>query len=68
MDSYPFAHTSPIWINHKGSTDATAKARATREIKRALMHIEDRAKLTYKGDDISILLERIKLARAALSN
>ena len=68
MDSYPFAHTSPIWINNKGSTEPTAKAKATREIKRALQHIEERARLTYKGDDISILLERIELARAAIAN
>ena len=68
MDSYPFAHTSPIWINHKGSTDPTAKARATREIRRALMHIEERARLTYKNDDISVLLERLELARAAIKD
>jgi TolB protein len=68
MDSYPFAHTSPIWINNKGSTEPTAKAKATREIKRALQHIEERAKLTYKGDDISLLLQRIELARAAIAN
>lgn len=68
MDSYPFAHTSPIWINHKGSTDAIAKAKATREIRRALRHIEERARLTYKNDDISVLLERLNLARAAITN
>ena len=68
MDSYPFAHTSPIWINNKGSTEPKAKAKATREIKRALQHIEERAKLTYKGDDISLLLQRIELARAAIAN
>lgn len=68
MDSYPFAHTSPIWINHKGSTDAIAKAKATREIRRALRHIEERARLTYKGDDISVLLARLELARAAITN
>jgi TolB protein len=67
MDSYPFGHTSPIWINYKGSTDPTTKAKATREIKQALRHIEERAKLVYKGDDISILLERIELARAAIT-
>jgi hypothetical protein len=68
MDSYPFGHTSPIWINSKGSTDPTAKTKATRELRRALNDIEERARLEYKGENISTLLARIDDAREAISD
>lgn len=66
MDSYPFAHTSPIWINQVGSTDKPAKQKASRELRIALNQIEERARLAYEGDNISRLLERIDNARNIL--
>ena len=68
MDSYPFAHTSPIWINQVGSTDKPAKQKASRELRIALNQIEERARLAYEGDNISKLLERIEKARKAIEN
>ena len=68
MDSYPFGHTSPIWINSKGSTEPAAKTKATRELRRALNDIEERARLAYKGENISALLTRINDAREAISD
>lgn len=66
MDSYPFGHTSPIWINSKGSTESSTRKTANRELRIALNQIEARARLAYQGDDITNLLARIDLARAAL--
>ena len=68
MDSYPCGKTSPIWINSKDSTDPAAKTKATRELRRALNDIEERARLEYKGENISTLLARIDDAREAISD
>jgi TolB protein len=68
MDSYPFAHTSPIWINQVGSTDKPARQKASRELRIALNQIEERARLAYEGDNISTLLARIDKALRAIDN
>ncbi|MEZ4415277.1 MAG: CehA/McbA family metallohydrolase [Gemmatimonadota bacterium] len=36
MDSYAFAHTAPVWIGARGSTDAAARRQAARDLLVAL--------------------------------
>jgi hypothetical protein len=31
-DSYPFAHTAPVWVNHVGSTEPQSARRAARDL------------------------------------
>ena len=67
MDSYPFGHTSPIWINQIGSTDPSAKAVAEDELRSALLTLELQARERYGDEDISLLISRIHRAKATLS-
>lgn len=66
MDSYPFAHTSPIWINHIGSTDATAEAAAKADLLKALDSARTRAKSAYGDEDVSTFNSRLDAAKQAL--
>ncbi|MDG1312096.1 MAG: CehA/McbA family metallohydrolase [Porticoccaceae bacterium] len=68
MDSYPFGHTSPVWINEIGSTDPIAKAQAQVELLGALNQLEAHAQQTYGDEDISKLMGRLKSAKAVLAN
>jgi TolB protein len=66
MDSYPFAHTAPLWIAEIGSTSqADAKASA-RELLNALNEKEKSLKAGYKGVAIPMLLEQFQKARDVL--
>jgi TolB protein len=67
MDSYPFAHTAPLWIGSAGSTDPAAAARAARDLLAALDVAEARIKRSYEGAATPVLLERITQARKKLS-
>ena len=67
MDSYPFGHTSPIWINQIGSTDPSAKGVAEDELRSALLTLELQARERYGDEDISLLISRIHRAKATLS-
>jgi TolB protein len=35
-NGYPFAHTSPVWLHSRGSTDPEAASQAARDLLRAL--------------------------------
>ncbi|WP_262694374.1 CehA/McbA family metallohydrolase [Kordiimonas aquimaris] len=67
MDSYPFAHSSPIWIGEKGSTDAMAKAAASADLVRALDSASNRVAAAYAdGEQLKIFNARIEAAKAVL--
>jgi TolB protein len=66
MDSYPFAHTAPIWVGAAGSTDPAAAARAARELLAALDVAEQRITRSYAGTETPVLLGRIAQAREKL--
>jgi TolB protein len=66
MDSYPFAHTAPVWIGSVGSTDAAAARRAAEELLAALDVAEARVKQAYQAAPANEILGRISAARAKL--
>lgn len=66
MDSYPFAHSSPIWIDHIGSTDAAAEAAAKVDLMNALDNARTRAKSAYGDEDISRFNGQLDDAKQAL--
>lgn len=66
MDSYPFAHSSPLWINNIGSTDSKVKAKARLELLSALDQLQARAQQRYGDDKIETLIGRIESAKAVL--
>jgi len=66
MDSYPFAHSSPVWINSRGSTDPAAKAQAVLELEHALNQLQAHALETYDDKNTSRLIGRIEQAKKAL--
>jgi TolB protein len=68
MDSYSFAHTSPIWINFVGSTEPNAKRVATEELTFAMNELKNIAQERYKGENITALLEQFEKAKDSLKN
>jgi TolB protein len=66
MDSYPFAHTAPIWVGAAGSTDPAAAASAARDLLAALDVAEERITRSYAGTETPVLLGRIAQARQKL--
>ena len=66
MDSYPFAHTAPLWINSRGSTDPVAAARAGKELLAALDVAEQRVRQSYGDTPTPVLLGRLAEARTRL--
>ena len=68
MDSYSFAHTSPIWINFVGSTEPNAKRVASEELTFAINELKNIAQERYKGENITALLEQFERAQDALKN
>lgn len=66
MDSYPFAHTAPIWIGTPGSTDPAAAARAAKDLLAALDVAEGRIRQSYGETPAPVLLGRITEARKKL--
>lgn len=67
MDSYAFAHTSPIWITRRGSTDAAAERSAAKDLLRALDVAEKRLVDGYAGSDIPVLRAHFQQARQELN-
>lgn len=67
MDSYPFAHTSPVWIGEVGSTDAAAAARSARELLGLLDESEQALREGYGTTPIPNLTERFSRARELLA-
>jgi TolB protein len=68
MDSYPFAHTAPLWFGSIGSTDRAAAARAAADLLAALDVAERRVQQAYKEVPAPILLGRIAAARKKLES
>jgi TolB protein len=66
MDSYPFAHTAPIWIGTKGSRDASAAQDAARDLLRWLDVAEKRLVDGYGTAPIPRLRARFTAARRRL--
>ena len=66
MDSYPFAHTAPLWFGSAGSTDPAAASKAATDLLAALTVAEARIKQSYGETDTPVLLGRIAQARQKL--
>jgi TolB protein len=66
MSTFPFAHTSPIWINERGSTDPEAARQAARDLLRVLDVAEDRLLAGYGDVPIPKLVARIAETRERL--
>ena len=66
MDSYPFAHTSPIWIDYVGSTDINSKKISAEELITLLDISEQRVIDGYKDLPIPNLKAHFNKARKHL--
>ena len=66
MDSYPFAHTAPLWFGSIGSTDPSAASRAAVDLLAVLDVAEQRITRAYAGTETPVLLGRIADARKKL--
>ncbi|HKK93969.1 MAG TPA: CehA/McbA family metallohydrolase [Longimicrobiales bacterium] len=66
MDSYAFAHTSPVWIGGVGSVDAEAEARSAGVLIQALDGARAQLEAGYRGSEIPNLSARFDEARAVL--
>ena len=66
MDSYPFAHTAPVWFGTVGRTDREAARGAARELLRWLDVAEKQLVEGFSGAEIPQLRARFALARTKL--
>ena len=66
MDSYPFAHTAPVWFTRVGSTDAPAARAAAQDLLRWMDVAEKRLAEGYAGAPAARLRRRFADARRAL--
>lgn len=66
MDSYPFAHTAPLWFGSVGSTEGIAARRAAADLLAALDVAEARVRQAYQEAPTPTLLGRIAAARRKL--
>jgi len=66
MAEYAFAHTAPIWIGSRGSTDLAARRAAAADLLRALGVAERRLEAGYAGTEIPRLRAYFREARATL--
>jgi TolB protein len=66
MDSYPFAHTAPVWFGSVGSTDSATARGAASDLLMALNVAESRIKQVYGVVATPVLLGRIAAARHKL--
>jgi TolB protein len=66
IDSYPFAHTGPIWIGNVGSLDLEAARASARELLAWLDVADKRLEEGYEGSAIPALKERFAEARHKL--
>jgi TolB protein len=62
MDSYPFAHTAPLWLGARGSTDPAAAT----DLLAALAVAEQRIRQSYGDTPTPVLLGRLAEARTRL--
>ena len=66
MTVFPFAHSSPIWIGRKGSTDPAAARAAAADLLKALAYSERKFAEGYEDDIPPGLAKRIADARQQL--
>lgn len=66
MDSYAFAHTSPVWIGEVGSTTTEAEMRSAEVLLAALLGARARLDVSYGGVEIPKLRGRFDEARTEL--
>lgn len=66
MDSYPWAHTAPIWIGEVGSTEPSAQHEAASELLAALDVMRARLESRYGTTDIPRLRAQFDRARQRL--
>ena len=67
MDSYPFAHTAPVWIDRVGSTEPAAKVAAARDLLRALDVADQALAAAYADAEHPKLLAHFAAARRILT-
>ena len=66
MDTSPYAHTAPVWIGERGSTDPVARRTAARELLEVLAASRARLEAGYAGTSIPKLTAVFDEARARL--
>ena len=66
MDVAPFAHTAPVWIGARGSTDPATQREAAAELQDILAASLARLRIGYGGTDIPRLEARFAEAMARL--
>jgi TolB protein len=66
MDSYPFAHTSPVWFGAAGSVDRESARRAAGELLQWMDVADKRLAEAYKGAEIPKIKARFVDARRRL--
>jgi len=66
MDISPFAHTAPVWIGERGSTDTVARREAAAELLDVLIASRARLRIGYSGASIPRLEARFDEAVARL--
>jgi hypothetical protein len=66
MAEYAFAHTAPVWIGQKGSTDVATRRSAATDLLRALDAAERRLVAGYAGAEIPKLRMHVAETRRAL--
>lgn len=66
MDSYPFAHTAPIWFNQRGSSDRDIAKHSAQDLLRWLEIAEKRLNEGYAGSPAVMLKKRFADARRNL--
>lgn len=66
MHARPFAHSSPVWIESVGSTDAEARLEAAADLIRAIDAAERRARTAYGEIEMPRMLNRFEEARNRL--
>lgn len=67
MASQVFAHTAPVWIGKKGSSDPVARREAVADLGRALAVAEQRLDAGYAGSPIPVLKAYFASAKARLA-
>ncbi len=65
-DSYPFAHTAPVWFNKIGSTDAASVKSSAQDLLRWMDVAEAIVNRGYEGAEVENLRKRFSDARKIL--
>ncbi|GGG32536.1 CehA/McbA family metallohydrolase [Christiangramia forsetii] len=66
MHARPFAHSSPIWIESVGSTDAQARKKAALDLIQAIETAERKARAAYEDIKMPLMMSRFNEARNLL--